>query len=228
MPAKENRIRRNSPERHHGAQSGLAVPGGRLYVFEGPDDVGKTTLARMLSKHLSSHGVLSEVLSFPGRESETISELIYRLYHDPQSLGVKSILPVTMQVMVTAAHIEVVEARIKPLLRAGVDVVLDRFWWSTWVYATQDHVPSKTRDLLIDLEMQSWADIRPELLFLVMRHEPLIAQASNERWVELVQLYRQIADLQRPLMPVEAISNDGTLSQTFETIASRVTDQPKS
>ena len=126
---------------------------GRLYVFEGPDGVGKTTLATMLSKHLSNSGTRNEVLSFPGQEPETISELIYRLYHSPADLGVKSILPVTMQVMVTAAHIEVIEARIQPLLRDGVDVILDRFWWSTWVYSTLVGVPERTRDLMIDLEL---------------------------------------------------------------------------
>src|SRR5258705_13891868 len=106
---------------------------GRLFVFEGPDDVGKTTLAGMLSRHLSTIGKANEVLSFPGREPGTISELIYHLYHDPAALGVNDISPVTMQVMVTAAHVEVIEARIKPLMNAGVNVVLDRFWWSTWV-----------------------------------------------------------------------------------------------
>src|SRR2546425_13039754 len=113
---------------------------GRLFVFEGPDDVGKTTLTEMLSQYLSTKGITNKVLSFPGKEPYTISELIYRLYNDPNALGVQTIKSLTMQVMVTAAHIEVIEARIKPLIRAGVDVVLDRFWWSTWVYATLQDV----------------------------------------------------------------------------------------
>src|SRR6266540_2942189 len=128
----------------------VAASQGRLFVFEGPDDVGKTTLAGMLSKHLSTSGRPNETLSFPGRERGTISELIYRLYHNPVTLGVNGILPITMQVMVTAAHIEVIEARIKPLIDAGVDVVLDRFWWSTWVYATVEGVPAPTRNLMIE------------------------------------------------------------------------------
>src|SRR5438874_10487034 len=89
---------------------------GKLFVFEGPDDVGKTTLADMLSDYLSDKGLGNQVLSFPGREPDTVSELIYRLYHDPRSLGVQTISPLTMQVMVTAAHIEVVEVRLKPLI----------------------------------------------------------------------------------------------------------------
>ena len=199
-----------------------ATERGRLYVVEGPDDVGKTTLAAMLSGHLSSRGLPNKILSFPGREPETVSELIYRLYHNPLDLGVKNILAVTMQLMVTAAHIEVVEARIKPLLSKGVHVVLDRFWWSTWVYATQEHVPNKTRDLLIDIEMQSWGDIKPELLFLVMRGEPLISQADPQRWHELVQLYKRLANLQSDLAPIHLVMNNRTVSAAFGTIVSTI------
>jgi dTMP kinase len=195
---------------------------GRLYVFEGPDDVGKTTLASMLSRHLSRRGLLNEVLSFPGQEPETVSELIYRLYHDPSSLKVKSILPITMQVMVTAAHIEVLEARIKPLLNAGVNVILDRFWWSTWVYATQDHVPNKTRDLLIEIELQSWDIIKPDLLFLVMRGKPLLSQADRQRWNEVVQLYKVLADLQSEFAPIQLVNNDLSVSDAFRTIVSSI------
>lgn len=195
---------------------------GHLYVFEGPDDVGKTTLANMLSAYLSDNGLVNQVLSFPGQEPETISELIYRLYHEPCDLGIKSILPITMQVMVTAAHIEVVEARIKPLLKAGVTVILDRFWWSTWVYATQEKVPTRTRDLLIDLEMESWEAIKPDVLFLVVRSEPLLAQVDEQRWLEVAQLYSQLSNEQSALAPTQIVVNDRTESEAFETIVSRL------
>lgn len=196
---------------------------GRLFVFEGPDGVGKTTLAAMLSQHFSNSAVPNEVLSFPGREPGTVSELIYRLYHDPAALGVKSLVPVTMQVLLTAAHIEVIEARIKPLLRSGVHVILDRFWWSTWVYATFGHVPDKMRDLMVDLELQSWADIKPETIFLVLSHEPLVAEAANQSWRELVRLYMQISNQQRASGPVQLIMNDGTPSDAFGRIISKIT-----
>jgi dTMP kinase len=199
---------------------------GHLYVFEGPDDVGKTTLAAMLSAHLSSNGLLNQVLSFPGQESETVSELIYRLYHDPRALGVKRILPITMQVMVTAAHIEVVEARIKPLLQAGVTVILDRFWWSTWVYATQEGVPSKSRDLLIELELESWQAIKPDVLFLVMRRGPLLTQSDVQRWSEVAQLYNQLSNEQSALAPIQLVMNERTQSDAFDTIISRIAMTP--
>ena len=70
------------------------------------------------------------------------------------------------------AHIEVIEARLRPLIRTGVDIVLDRYWLSTWVYANFDRVPQHTINLLLELEMQSWEWIRPSMVFLILRDEP--------------------------------------------------------
>ncbi len=193
---------------------------GRLFVFEGPDDVGKTTLAGMLSEHLSISGRPNEVLSFPGREPGTVSELIYRLYHDPTALGVTNISHITLQVMVTAAHIEVITARVKPLINAGVDVVLDRFWWSTWVYATVEGVPASSRDLMIQLEKQSWLNIKPEIVFLVLAEQPFLPQPLNHPWREIARRYKELFELQKHSLPTKLIRNEGTQSEAFRTLVS--------
>jgi dTMP kinase len=198
-----------------------ATSRGKLFVFEGPDDVGKTTLAGMLSDFLSNKGEINQVLSFPGREPETISELIYRLYHDPMTLGVRTISPLTMQVMVTAAHIEVIEARVKPLILNGTHVILDRFWWSTWVYSTLQGVSEKARDLMIELELQSWAEIEPDFIFLIARGEPLLPQPPSHRWPEIVKLYKELHDVQKSRAKIELLTNDGSLSDTFDAVVSR-------
>lgn len=195
---------------------------GKLFVFEGPDDVGKTTLAAKLSDYLSDKGLNNQVLSFPGREPTTVSELIYRLYHDPSALGVQTISPLTMQVMVTAAHIEVIEARVKPLIIDGTHVILDRFWWSTWVYATLQGVSEKARDLMIDLELQSWKDIRPNCVFLVQRIAPLLPQPPNHPWAEIVRLYERLQHAQESSTNIELLTNDGSLSETFEAVVAAI------
>jgi dTMP kinase len=195
---------------------------GRLFVFEGPDDVGKTTLAGLLSEYLSSAGQANKMLSFPGREQGTVSELIYRLYHDPACLGVSEITPIALQVMVTAAHIEVIEARIKPMLGSGVDVVLDRFWWSTWVYATLEGVPLRSRDLMLELEMQSWGSIQPKLIFFVLRKEPLLQQPDNNQWLEKVKLYKQLVKLQKDKLSIELVLNDCSPSEVLKMLVSRI------
>lgn len=195
---------------------------GRLIVFEGPDDVGKTTLAAMLSEHLSNAGTHAQLLSFPGREPETISELIYRLYHDPAGLGVKDIQPITMQVMVTAAHIEVIEARVKPLISSGVDVILDRFWWSTWVYATQQGITETARDLMIHLELESWGDLTPNHLFLILRAEPLLPQPPKSPWPAIRKLYQQLYERQKDFVKITTLTNHGSVSEAFDQIVSTI------
>jgi dTMP kinase len=195
---------------------------GRLFVFEGPDDVGKTTLATMLSQHLSQSGRPNQVLSFPGREAGTLSELVYRFYHNSREFGVLNVSPIAMQVMVTAAHVEVIEARLKPLIGAGVDIVLDRFWWSTWVYATIEGVPGPTRDIMIELEKQSWKNIRPDVVFLVLRQEPLLPQPPNHRWPEIVRLYKELSEFQKSSVPIQSVTNEGTPSEALQRVVSRL------
>jgi dTMP kinase len=68
-----------------------------LYVFEGPDGVGKTSLATDLNDRLNQHGFPSELLAFPGREVGTVGEHIYRLYHDPEAFGIRNVSIATEQ-----------------------------------------------------------------------------------------------------------------------------------
>jgi dTMP kinase len=195
---------------------------GKLFVFEGPDDVGKTTLATMLSQHLSQSGRPNQVLSFPGREAGTLSELVYRFYHNSREFGVLNVSPIAMQVMVTAAHVEVIEARLKPLIEAGVDIILDRFWWSTWVYATIEGVPEPTRDIMIELEQQSWKNLRPDVVFLVLRQEPLLPQPPDHQWPEIGRLYKELLQFQKNKVSTHVVTNEGTPSEALETIVSRL------
>ena len=55
---------------------------GRLIVFEGPDGVGKSTLAEQLTVHLREAGVPCEHLAFPGRQPGSLGHLVYDLHHD--------------------------------------------------------------------------------------------------------------------------------------------------
>ena len=45
------------------------TPSGSLYVFEGPDGVGKSELAKRLFQALKASSVDCELLAFPGREA---------------------------------------------------------------------------------------------------------------------------------------------------------------
>lgn len=196
---------------------------GRLFVIEGPDDVGKTTLSKMLWEYLLEIEAPTRLLSFPGNEPGTLGELVYRFYHRPQEFGVPRVSPIAMQLMVTSAHVEVIETRIKPLIQAGFNIVLDRFWWSTSVYAKVEGVPQTLRDKLIELELQIWGDIKPAVIFLVLRSEPFLEQPPNSQWNDVVSEYEMLYSQQQQKGPlIQVIRNEGTIDEALDTIISNL------
>jgi len=198
---------------------------GHIFVIEGPDDVGKTTLAGMLSKRLSSNGCRNEILSFPGSEPGTVSELIYRFYHNPAAFEVSEISPVAMQVLLTAAHAEVIEARIKPLISAGINIVLDRYWWSTWVYATVEGVPPSIIERMIALEKEIWGTIRPEIIFLVLRKQPFLDQPESRQWSDIVNLYTDLLATENHTSTVQLIRNESSASEALNLMVSSISSR---
>jgi thymidylate kinase len=100
---------------------------GKLIVFEGPDGVGKSTMATGVAAMLTARGTPCELLAFPGREPGTLGLHVYQLHHEPQRFGVVSIPPTSLQLLHVAGHLDAINDRILPALRAGRWVVLDRF-----------------------------------------------------------------------------------------------------
>src|SRR6266487_3071410 len=124
---------------------------GRLYIFEGPDGVGKTSLSRAFSELLNANGLECDYFSFPGQEPGTLGKHVYDLHHHPVKCGIESIEPASLQLLHIAAHIDAIESRIIPALKKGRYVVLDRFWWSTWVYGLLNAVDKRYLQAMIEL-----------------------------------------------------------------------------
>src|SRR3972149_5768417 len=97
---------------------------GKLFVFEGVDGSGKTTLSRAFAKHATTIGFECEWFSFPGCENGTLGKQVYDIHHD--RLGVRSatINPTSLQLLHIAAHIDAMNRRILPALKQGRLVVL--------------------------------------------------------------------------------------------------------
>ena len=129
---------------------------GRLYVFEGLDGSGKTTLAHALADCLNSAGFECDYFAFPGREDGTLGKLVYELHHNSTELGIKSIKSTSLQLLHIAAHIDAIESRILPVLNKGRYVILDRFWWSTWVHGVVGGVNQRLLQVMINLECVHW------------------------------------------------------------------------
>ena len=188
---------------------------GKLFVFEGPDGVGKTTLAISFAEHLVSQRQECEFMSFPGRDPGTLGQHVYQLHHDVRRFGIESIRPLSLQMLHIAAHIDAVEARILPLLRSGRHVVLDRFWWSTWVYGTVAKANREALTAMINAERACWGQTQPSVAFLITRTSSLREVEVEGRWRELCEAYGELAKAERSQYPVHIVRNDSAVGEAL-------------
>lgn len=189
---------------------------GRLIVIEGPDGVGKTTLANALVDELTQQGIGCEYFSFPGKDPGTLGHLIYEVHHNPKKFDIRNMNPTSKQVLHIAAHVDAIKGRILPALEQGRTIVLDRFWWSTLVYGIVDGVDRASLDAMIALELKSWGATKPTIAFLVTRQSPLRAEGSDERWRELGDEYEDLAREQASHYPVETVHNEASIDQALK------------
>lgn len=168
---------------------------GKLFVFEGVDAAGKTTLCNELCKIISNMQLPVRQLHFPGKKNGTLGELVYRIHHSHNSeFGVQTITPCSLQLLHIAAHIDNIESEIKPALNRGEWVVLDRFWWSTCIYGLDAGVQELQIRDMINVEKQAWGTIIPNIVFLVDSEVPLRPDEANSiAWQRKRQAYNQLA-----------------------------------
>ncbi len=195
---------------------------GALYVFEGPDGVGKSELAKRLAQALRASLVDCELLAFPGRDTGTLGSLVYGLHHDPDRIGVQTISATALQAMHIAAHIDAIETRILPALRVGKTIILDRYWWSTKVYGLVGGANAEVINYLIRAELLSWGPIKPSALFLIRRSQPLRDEPMRE-WKHWSKAYKALAATERDSYPVQTIDNNGAIEEALQAIV-RMTD----
>ncbi len=186
---------------------------GRLIVFEGPDGVGKSTLSHALANKLKDMNIPCKHLAFPGNEAGTLGRLVYDLHHDTDVFGLHGITSTSLQALHIAAHLDAIEQRILPALRKGHWVVLDRFWWSTWVYGNVGGVDRDSLDAMIRVELLQWNDIKPEVVFVVERTRD---SSRNQTHDCLRKGYRALIKKEQGQYPIRVIDNDALVDEALD------------
>lgn len=189
---------------------------GKLIVFEGPDGVGKSTLAEMLVSVMKANSIQGELLAFPGNAKGEIGYLVYRLHHNPIELEVNEITEASLQTLHVAAHIDAIERKIIPRLREGSHVILDRYWWSTWVYGVVGGISKVSLSKLKNLETSFWGQFLPDIVFLVDRDESFREEMGQRKWNKLRSEYRDLCNLEKQNYPVVILQNTASLDVTLE------------
>ncbi|RCK33941.1 hypothetical protein TH9_05895 [Thalassospira xiamenensis] len=193
---------------------------GKLFTFEGPDGVGKTTIVQELKKILAHDSF--EFLSFPGREEGTLGGLIYRIHHKPEEFDIKAMSELARQTLHIAAHIDVIETRIRPWIVEGKNVVLDRFWWSTLVYGSVGGGQQKAMKELVAVEETVWGQIKPAVAFLIDRDVPINRNEDLAYWQELRSSYSRLAAQEGSKYEVQIVKNTNSLAEAVDSIEANI------
>jgi hypothetical protein len=180
----------------------------RLIVIEGPDGVGKAAVANELVEALRRRGVSAEYVSFPTCDESESGCFVHQLQGPPEQHGTRAAEPASALLRHVAAHLDLIAARIRPALAAGRWVVLDRYWWSTWVHGKVAGVGRVLLDQMIEVERAAWADFAPSPAVLLCGERPLHSGEPPDHWQSLVAAYRNIASGERSHHPVTEVANE--------------------
>ena len=147
---------------------------GFLLSFEGSEGCGKSTQIRLLAEHLRAAGQTVEVMREPGG-TEVGEEIRHLLQHAKAG---HTITPETELLLFAASRAQLVRQKVRPLLAAGVLVILDRFLDSTTVYqGIARGLPVHQVTFVPDAQGQFTSDHGWNFPADAERLRPLIAQA---------------------------------------------------
>lgn len=193
----------------------------RFIVLEGVDGSGKTTLFKLLAAYYGQlfSNVPLYADSFPGSHQGTLGEWVYRFHHNrvTRAPSTAKVAQPALQLMHVAAHVDSIISRITPNLQAGGNIILDRYWWSTYAYS-RPVLSKEQSSALVAIERMFWDPlIRPIVIYVCRKESLKPFQITIERHKMLDNYYREVIEQQRAEgITVHEIKNDGTLEETWE------------
>ena len=126
------------------------------------------------------------------------------------------------QALHVAAHIDAIDRQIVPALKRGQTVLLDRFWWSAWVYGLVDGCDRRQLRALIDAERAAWGTVQPTLAIVLRRPEPINRPDNLPYWRQLGAGYGRLASRESRIHPVSVLDNVGDQANTLAALIAAV------
>jgi thymidylate kinase len=204
----------------------------QIVIFEGVDGTGKTTLVNALANYYrkSAPDTLLYADSLPGSIPGTVGKWIYRL-HDEKAIDtppLEGIAPPALQLLHIAAHVDTILNRIRPILAHKGNIILDRFWWSPYVYS-RNYLPPEKVWPLVNAERVFWDQLpQPIVIYLTRRISLKLGELDPMAHRQLDSHYREVMEIeQQSGVCIHELSNDGSLENTWINIL-KVLDLPYS
>src|SRR5438105_11266606 len=155
---------------------------------------------------------------FPGSHPGTLGEWVYRLHHH-QAIAAPSpddIAGPALQLLHVAAHVDTILTRIAPTFAHNGNVILDRYWWSTYAYSRR-YLPVEQVWAIVNAERTFWASLlRPTIIYLT-RHTSLKSyELDSDTHAKLDGYYREVMEAERKIgISVYELNNDGALKDVW-------------
>lgn len=186
-----------------------------IYVFEGIDNVGKTTIVQNLKdKICESMGCDCVIVAFPGNQPGTLGSLVYDIHHNQAKYFDASLNETSLQLLHIASHIDLIQGKLKKWSSEGRIVLLDRYWWSTYVYGLAGELNGNIVQAILEPELIHWKDINVKKIFLLEREnrERDYEEAKDRK---IVGLYRELASKDSKSI---IIDNNGSIEEAVTII----------
>lgn len=189
---------------------------GNLYVFEGIDQVGKSTIVREIEIKLKEMGISCSSYSFPGKTNGTLGALVYDIHHNRGGYLSKPLDPLSLQMLHVAAHIDTINNKIIPDLKEGKIVLLDRFWWSTYAYGMANGINKELIEDIVTPERKTLEKVSVDRYFLIKRKTE--NRENDDYFNTVLSFYDKLANEEGKYNHVKIINNDVLLSDTVNII----------
>ena len=130
----------------------------KLCIFEGADQTGKTTVAKLLTKRLNDSGIPTIFTYQPGDPAYGVTASIFRSLCKDKRWDLH---PLSNMYAFFLDKVEHVTKVVKPALDAGKTVLSDRWWHSTTAY--QFYGKKIMEDFGLTPEVADWLNSTSEL-----------------------------------------------------------------
>ena len=186
-----------------------------IYVFEGIDNVGKTTIVQKLKEKIcETMECECTIVAFPGNDPRTLGSLVYDIHHNQKKYFEESLNETSLQLLHIASHIDLLQRKLRKLSSEKCIVLLDRYWWSTYVYGLAGGMDENIIQAIIAPELLFWKDINVKNIFLLERdnREHDYDEVKDRK---IVEVYRELSARESKSI---LIDNNGSIDEAVTKI----------